>query len=1465
MHAQRFLVRRCLLAAAAAIGLCTALAPLPAHAGTPRAQNAEIAISPSTQTQPTGAPQTYSIAVSCFGTGGSECGPNVVVRIPLNQATTPSMDDATWTYAATSPTDGLITSGPTVRGGVLTMTLDAAQFTAGFSSTIRLTVTPPNGITPTNTSWSLRPTIAGDAIATAAAPVPAHSTATAAPQVSISKSTADGGSVYEVNQPITFNLNARCTTASAGGLYPTSATIVERLPDALSYVSSTPVGGVYDPTQHTVTWTVANGALSALPSGCRPEAAGPNLYSVTATAPATVPVLQPIKNTATFTATGPDATNPAGVTSSTSAQVPLNFVAFPPTGPGLGYASIAKTSLAPIPQAGIVTGNGYVATYPGDWVPVAAGPAYQVGAAAASYQTTVTYPLVGVYQSTVIDPLPCLDLSTGNVFSSGSSSGAPCENPAFTTQVIQVTSAGADTSVNGLGRAYAAGWRPQAILANGSTVNLVATKNVGLTASNAYFAAPAGSPIATIVLAPDDRLTNRSLQLTMWGFADRSLANLNASLNELRNTATVIPEITAGSPLQPLTAQASLFTIPQLISLGVSKQFGTPGAGLNGTTQLTIIGAVTTPAAPLAHDIVLTDLLPLGLTWSNPTTSTTATLVQGAGATTTTVPADVALLRNYKGSGRQLIRITIARSAFSSKGAWRISLPTNFLLLKTPTELGLYPNSDQIFLAGLGAAQIADRCITPTQTGGGISSATFESDNHLDLAGDGFTNEQYCQNSATLQITGTGAAFTLQKSVQGALDALPKGPLGIGTTTPGGNGTFTLTWSNVGSDTMKNVVIYDLLPRVGDVGVSAGQTTVPRGSGTETLLTGLNVPSGVSVQYSTSVNPCRPEVFANASNSSCVDDWSSTPPSQLSTTTALRFFASANYARGTGFAVNVLVALPVGVVNTVAWNSAATNAQDQSNPQTTTLAAEPPKVGLVAPSSPDLVTATQTPVALAHASASDTVTITGTGGAPGTLTWHLVGPVPPTDNSCDLASFADAPITVSGTVAITGDGTLTVGPVTLGTGGCYSWAYELLGTIYPYEASLLAGGPNEQTTVTPYPPHITTTASTAVAGDGSWSIADTIVVDSIPVGDPTPPSPLAWTLYGPVPLVEGNCRDADFSGAAVVTAGSIAIAAPGNGTYTTPSTTVSAPGCYSFGTSLPATSSSLAVDEAPGVNAESVAVIAPTITTATSSPVVTPGAVISDHVTIAGTGGGTGSLAWQLLGPVPTPSAGCADATFTAAPIAASGTVATSGDETLTTGPVTVTGVGCFAWSDVLTPTTTPGFPGPVTSSSDTNEITEVALHVTSLATHAHLRGSGATSTLSDTVTITGLHGVSSTLTWTLLGPVATPSGGCSDVDWSTAPIAATGSLVVTGDGVVETPATTVPDTGCYSFDESLSATASTSASHTAPGEPLETVERTSDQLPFTGGNITSTLVVGGALLLSGAALGLLARRRRTA
>ena len=44
------------------------------------------------------------------------------------------------------------------------------------------------------------------------------------------------------------------------------------------------------------------------------------------------------------------------------------------------------------------------------------------------------------------------------------------------------------------------------------------------------------------------------------------------------------------------------------------------------------------------------------------------------------------------------------------------------------------------------------------------------------------------------------------------------------------------------------------------------------------------------------------------------------------------------------------VAVPGGDVNQVAWNSAATNATDVSNPANVPLPAEPPKVGLTAPS-----------------------------------------------------------------------------------------------------------------------------------------------------------------------------------------------------------------------------------------------------------------------------------------------------------------------------------------------------------------------------------------------------------------------------------------------------------------------------------------------------------------------------------
>lgn len=1149
-------------------------------------QSASIAISPATQSQPTGAPQTYDIAVACQGTGSSQCGPDTTITIPLDTTTTPSMADPSWTYSATSGVSGLITSGPTVVGNNLVITLNDTDFIGGFSGTIILKATPPNKITPNNTSWSVDPTLTGGNIPATPAPTPAASTATASPLPVISKSTANGGSVYEAGSDVTYTITATCSNASTGNLEFESGTLTDPIPAGMTYVSSTPAGTL---AGGAVTWSFPNAAST--PAGCAPGATGTNTYQVVMTAPTPAPATEPIVNVATFSGTGADATVPAGISKSTSAQAPIQIVNEPPTGTGTGYASISKSSLAPLIQPGL-TGNQYVATYPGNWLPAKTAPGYAVGAAAASFQVNVNYGLVDAYQTDILDPLPCLNDATGNVFASASYAGAACADPAFHPTVIQMASAGYDAPTNGLGAAVASGWVPRVILTDGSTVSLTPAGTVGASASSAYFTIPAADvdKVATIEVPPNAALMNRSLQLTMWGYTDPSLGALNDSLNELTNTATAIPQLD-GTPETPIQDSASIFTVPENIQLGISKSFGGAGAGPSGTTVVNIKGAVDFPQGPLPHSVVLTDLLPTGLTWQNPATTGQFTLTQGAGQTTSTVTATIQDLQNYQGSGRELIRMTVPAADFTGPGSWTITPPNDFLEVNTPSALGIYTNTDQIFLSGLGTQQIDQSCTTPTQTGGGTSTATLESDNSMDLAGDGILNEDYCQNSANLSITGTGAAFALTKTVQGNLDTVPRGALGIGTASEGGSGTYVLDWKNVGSDNLNNAVVYDILPYLGDTGVSQGQAGVQRGSRFAPVFTGVGaLPAGVTVQYSESTNPCRPEVFPDADNPGCVDDWGPAP-ANLADVKALEFTSTATYTAGTGFAVSVNVAVPVGVVNKIAWNSAATNAQDASNPSTITLPAEPPKVGLVAPATPTLATSTSDATVPPHTGISDSVTVTGTGGNPGSVAWQLVGPVAPVSGACTKVDWSGAPVVSTGTVPTSGDGTVTTGPVTLTAVGCYSWSDTLTPAApgaFPTPPTIQPGAAHEVTLLSLLTPTITTHAASSANGSGR-AVHDVITLSGTGLGT-TPDSPtqasLDWTLHGPVAPVKGSCAGVSWSGALTADHGALTVTRDGQ--YSTPDTTLTAPGCYSYSESLAATADSQAVSTDPGVTVETI-------------------------------------------------------------------------------------------------------------------------------------------------------------------------------------------------------------------------------------------------------------------------------------
>jgi len=1440
---------------------------VPANASAP--DTGQITISPTSPTpEPSGASTTYSIDVECSSTGFSlPCGGSggaSTVTIPLVGTNTVPANMSTWGYSATSGTTGLISSGPTVEpngsGGYnLVLTLSDSVFVAGDNSTITLQVTPPDNITPNNTTWTLLPTLSGGNIASAAAPTAASGEATAAPLPVITKDTADGGSVYVAGSNVTYGITANCNTGKNGNLYMTQGSLTDPLPAGMTYVSSNPAGATYDAGTNTVTWTFPTAAST--PAGCASGSAGANAYQIVATTPDPAPATQPLTNIATFAGEGPDAIN-GSVSGSTDAEADIDVVNTAPTGvcTGTGCPTIAKSSLAPLAIASL-PGNQYEGTYAGAWVPTSARPTYTVGASSGSYQVDLKFPLTHTYETQVVDPLPCLTAPSGGTYSSGSPTGTACSAPAFDATVIQV-------SGPGLSQAITDGWIPTGTEEGTSTTENLTLGSTGT--NEAYYSVPAG--IADINLPPTADLDGNAITLTVWGYADPSLTGGDI----LANTATATPIlISDDTALGPITASANLYIEPAQPQLGISKTFGAVAGGPGGTTLLHIEGAVNFPGT-LNNNVVLTDLLPTGLSWSNISTDASSfTLTQGSGASSTTATgATVAYLTNYEGTGQDLIRVTIPDADFSSSGDWTITPPSNFFELVTPTVLGTYANTDQIFLYGIGLANpINSACTTPTQTTGGTTPATFESDNPDNLAGDGDTQEDYCQNSATLVVEPTGAAFSLTKTVQGNTDVAdgvpPKGALGIGDATLGGYGVYGLNWSNVGSDTLDNAVIYDILPYVGDTGVSQAQSGAQRDSqfvpAFDTVLGTL--PAGVTVMYSESANPCRPQVYPNADNAGCVNDWSSTDPDPAAVT-ALEFLSSNSYLAGQGFSVSFQVTMPTNPAdaNLVAWNSAATDASDLSNPATSLLPAEPPKVGLTAPTGgPAMTTASSGPSFTAYSTTPiyDTVTIVGTGGNSGTLDWSLVGPIPPVAGSCDGLDWTGAtaiPANTGSTATPGADGQVKVGPATVQGQGCYSWTESL--TLGGGGGTASVGAGDEDTELvqaTPYPTALATSATPAFNGTNNTS-TDSITVSNsgLGIGNGAPTSAvLTWNLYGPAtPLTAGTCAGVTWGGPAIDT-GTITVT--GDGVYTTPSTdlTPDGVGCYTYTDSLPQTGSGAAVASAQGAAGETfILVTPPTVATVANQDTPNPRTSVSDAATITNTYGNSGTIAWQLVGPVtpPTPD-DCTSVTggqWTAAAATpyAQGTQAFTGDQTALTvpsGKTAVGGVGCYSWAETVTG---PDFLGPMTVSAGTpGEFFQVVPYQPTFSTAATPHFGGTTNTAKDTITISNSDlgaGASATLSWTLYGPV-TPSGpgSCTGVTqgaWLAAGTTSGSISAVNGSGN-QTQPVTLTAVGCYSYTDSLAASTNgdtQAVATTLPGVAAETfVLLSSQQVTSTANQAT--------------------------
>ena len=1010
--------------------------------------------------------------------------------------------------------------------------------------------------------------------------------------------------------------------------------------------------------------------------------------------------------------------------------------------------------------------------------------------------------------------MPCLDEVAAGEYSSlpvlgpVSPGTVPvCARPAFHPTAISV-------SAPSLAAALGEGWRPLAILTSGESVPIALGSQSG---STAYFDVPTAqvAEVAAIELPRNASLTDNQLKMNVFGYADGSLKG-GEDLHDVAVASAYA--IGSGTVAGTSNEDARLYIEPTSVQLGIKKTFGGLSNGPGGKSQLATMNLVGSLAVPtgkvLPGNVVFADLLPEGMKWSNPVATANFTVQHGLGATKN-VAVTITRDPDYQESGRELIRVSLPKAAFEEEGGgfFTIKPPSNFFRLEVPNETKTFNNSADLFVAGIG------RETQPVCGGGeGTGESHFESKDERNLSGDGEEEENFCESTATLTVAATGGPnFSLKKFVQGNLDAQRKGPLGIGKASRDGTGVFTLEWANNGSAPLKGAVIYDILPYVGDTGVDQGQSGNQRGSEFATefveVLSATTLPAGVTVEYSTSSNPCRPEV--NPAAVGCVEDWSATVPASAATVKSLRFRSTATYAPGASFTLEFKVKLPHADVNDVAWNSAATDAETTAGLKLAP--AEPPKVGITAPAAlvtPTVSTAASEASILPERDVHDAITIAGTNDLNGTASWKLLGPVAPQGGSCEGLNWTGAATADSGSFPFTGDTTQSTASTELTAHGCYAYEVEIKGPGFQ-TATSPAGSANELVLVHPSGPTVETTVSAASV------LPETAVTDSVKVaGTEGFGGTVTWKLLGPVAPQGGSCDAVDWSGAATVAEGSFPTA--GNTTQATAPTTLADHGCYGYEVTL-AGAHLTTVTSPVGTSGEVVLVhpATPAIATQASSASVLPGAAVTDAITVTGTEGFAGSLTWRLAGPVaPAADGSCVGLDWSTAATVAAGELALAGDLAESTPPTALTEHGCYGYEEVLEGEHLATATSPLGSAGET-----VLVHPAkpTLATTASPASALAGAEATDRITVGDTAGFAGTVHWKLVGPVAPANGACSAVDWNGAAAVAQGDLPASGDGDLTTPGTTLKDSGCYGYAETIEGPHLVTVS-TPVGAPGETV-----------------------------------------
>jgi Tol biopolymer transport system component len=218
-----------------------------------------------------------------------------------------------------------------------------------------------------------------------------------------------------------------------------------------------------------------------------------------------------------------------------------------------------------------------------------------------------------------------------------------------------------------------------------------------------------------------------------------------------------------------------------------------------------------------------------------------------------------------------------------------------------------------------------------------------------DLDGDGQTTDKLITATTSIAIAQL-IGLDSQKRVKGELDASYSVYPSYGHTVPNGLVSYRLSIINRGNILINNVRVVDILPFVGDTGV---QDTRARGSLWRPILVSpIPAQAGVSIYYSISSNPCRPEIVSTGPAGCTAANWSLTPPSKLDTVRSIRFDFSGTMSPGKVFTFEWTMRAPAsGADESVAWNSFAFTSTNALT-GVPLRPAEPNKVGIMLDTTP---------------------------------------------------------------------------------------------------------------------------------------------------------------------------------------------------------------------------------------------------------------------------------------------------------------------------------------------------------------------------------------------------------------------------------------------------------------------------------------------------------------------------------